>query len=262
MILVSHAMNDVAQFCRRALFLERGGVRFLGPAMDAVKLYMLAASALPGKAAGHMQADDAPRLRVQGFGEDDFWPPEGDFLDISGAGRAESGLAVCRRVALLDGSGTPCAAFEQGDTAVFFVEYRAQADLETPVAGVELISDKGVIVFGKNTLQFDCLVPERVPQGALLRFRYEVKLCLAVGEYTFGVGLTAMSPADYARRAELTHPELDARNTVLSTLSGVAGLAVTFRAVGSGPVQLTHHGVADLPGAASLSFLPGEADTL
>ncbi|GAB6036726.1 ABC transporter ATP-binding protein [Fundidesulfovibrio butyratiphilus] len=254
-ILVSHAMNDVAQFCRRALFLERGQVRFLGSAMEAVKLYMLAASGQAGRTAG--QGEGEARPLPEGFGQEDFWPAGDAFVDLAGAGRAESGLATCARVALTDVTGAPCAAFEQGDTAIFYVEYRAEADIEVPVAGVELISDKGVIVFGKNTLQFDCLVPEWVPAESTLRFRYEVKLDLAVGEYTFGLGLTTMGAADYARRADMTHPELDSRNTVLSTLTGAGRLAVTFRSVGSRPVQLTHHGVADLPGSASLSFLPG-----
>jgi lipopolysaccharide transport system ATP-binding protein len=258
-ILVSHAMNDVAQFCSRALYLERGRVKFVGPSMDAVKLYMLAASgapALTADAAEHGVLTCAP----EGFGEGDFWPPDSAFLDLSAAGRAESGLAQCLRAAVLDVQDQPARAFEQGETARFFVEYKVHADLEVPVAGVELISDKGVIVFGKNTLQFDCRVPEFVPAGSLLRFCYEVKLELGVAEYSFGFGLTAMSARDFARRSEMTHPELDSRNTVLSSLSGAGSLAVTFRTADTTPVQLTHHGAANLPGHARAAFLPaGEA---
>ena len=251
-ILVSHAMNDVAQFCSKALYLERGQVKFLGPSMDAVKLYMLSAS--PG-AAGTCSLASRP-AEVEGFGQEDFWPSDGAFVDLSGAGRAESGLATCSRLAVLDCQGQPTRAFEQGDTARFFVEYLVNANMEVPVAGVELISEKGVIVFGKNTLQFDCRVPEHVPAGSVLRFVYEVKLELGVGEYTFGVGLTTMSAKDFSRRSEMTHPELDSRNTVLSTLSNVGSLAVTFRTTDTSPVQLTHHGLANLPGNARLAFLP------
>jgi lipopolysaccharide transport system ATP-binding protein len=253
-VLVSHAMNDVAQFCTRALYLERGQVKFLGPAMDAVKLYMLSAAPGPGSAC----VQDTLLNEVEGFGQEDFWPSGEAFLDISRAGRAESGFATCVRLAVLDGHGRPAQAFEQGEKAQFYVEYQVNADMEVPVAGVELISDKGVIVFGKNTLQFDCRVPERVPAGSFLRFVYEVKLDLAVGEYAFGVGLTAMSATDFARRAEMTHPELDSRNTVLSALSNAGSLAVTFRTTDTSPVQLTHHGVANLPGSARVAFLPAE----
>lgn len=258
-VLVSHAMNDVAQFCTRALYLERGQVKFLGPSMDAVKLYMLSAAASQTTLATSCTFDALP-ADIEGFGGEDFWPSDASFLDISAAGRAESGFAQCLRVAVLDCTGQPASAFEQGDTAHFYVEYRIDAPLEVPVAGVELISDKGVIVFGKNTLQYDCRVPELVPAGSILRFVYEVKLDLAVAEYTFGVGLTAMSAADFARRAEMTHPELDGRNTVLSSLSNVGSLAVTFRTTDTAPVQLTHHGVANLPGTARAAFLPGCLD--
>ena len=252
-VLVSHAMNDVAQFCKRALYLERGQTRFLGPAMEAVKLYMLAARPT---GAGPLASAESGLEPPQGFGEADFWPGPDDFLDISGAGRAENGLAECSRVAVLDHQGAPSLAFEQGGLANFYVEYRVLADLEVPVAGVELVSDRGVIVFGKNTLQYDCLVPEFVPAGSILRFRFQVKLDIHVGEYSFNVGLTTMGAKDFARRSEMTHPELDSRNTVLSTLSGVACLAVTFRQTETSPVQLTHHGLANLPGQASLAFLP------
>jgi len=251
-ILVSHAMNDVAQFCSRALYLERGRVKFLGPSMDAVKLYMLAAASTPSPSWGLPEAPSS----VEGFGQDGFWPDESLFLDISAAGRAESGFARCAGVAVLDCTGQPARAFEQGDTALFYVGYEVLADIEVPVAGVEIISDKGVIVFGKNTLQYDCRAPEYVPAGSVLRLTFEVKLDLGIGEYTFGVGLTSMSAKDFARRAEMTHPELDSRNSVLSTLSNVGGLAVTFRTADTSPVQLTHHGVANLPGTAGLAFLP------
>ena len=260
-ILVSHAMNDVAQFCRQALLLERGRARFLGPAMEAVKRYMLAASpqTQPVKA-GSLDEAQAVEERPQspeGFGGGDPWPPESAFLDISGAGRAESGRVECLRAALLDANGEPATAFEQGDTARILTEYLVHEDMEVPVAGVEIISDKGVIVFGKNTLQYDCRVPEFVPAGSVLRFVFEVKLDLGLGEYTFGAGFTAMSARDFARRSEMTHPELDACNTVLSTLSGLGSLAVTWRTADTSPVQLTHHGLANLPGVARAAFLPG-----
>jgi lipopolysaccharide transport system ATP-binding protein len=255
-VLVSHAMNDVAQFCSRALYLERGRVKFLGPSMDAVKLYMLSASP---EASGSCSVA-APAAAVEGFGQDDHWPGDEAFFDISSAGRAESGMAECVRMAVMDCQGLPGRAFEQGDTALFFVEYRVNTDMEVPVAGLELISDKGVIAFGKNTLQFDCRVPEYVPAGSALRFAFEVKLDLAVGEYTFGVGLTTMSAKDFARRAEMTHPELDSKNTILSILSNVGSLAVTFRTADTTPVQLTHHGVANLPSTARVAFLPAKGD--
>lgn len=256
-VLVSHAMNDVAQFCSRALYLERGQAKFLGSSMDAVKLYMLSAS--PGASGSCSLA--APATAVEGFGQDDYWPNDEAFFDISLAGRAESGMAECVRMAVMDCQGLPGRAFEQGDTALFFVEYRVNADMEVPVAGVELISDKGVIAFGKNTLQFDCRVPEYVPAGSVLRFAYEVKLDLAVGEYTFGAGLTTMSAQDFARRSEMTHPELDSKNTILSILSNAGSLAVTFRTADTTPVQLTHHGVANLPSSARVAFLPAEGES-
>ena len=40
-VLVSHALNEVEQFCQRALLLHGGRVTFEGPAIEAVKRYYL-----------------------------------------------------------------------------------------------------------------------------------------------------------------------------------------------------------------------------
>ncbi|MFP5260257.1 MAG: Wzt carbohydrate-binding domain-containing protein, partial [Acidobacteriota bacterium] len=133
-----------------------------------------------------------------------------------------------------------------------FCRYAVRHDLEVAVAGVELINDKRVIVFGKNTLQFDSDHPSLTPAGSSLRVRFDVKLDLAPGEYTFNLGFSALNHEDYRRRASLSHQELESRTTVISILTRAGDFLVTFRSRDTTPVQLTHHGVANLPGQATL----------
>ncbi len=40
-LLVSHSMPDIEQFCERAILLDRGTLRFIGPASEAAKHYYL-----------------------------------------------------------------------------------------------------------------------------------------------------------------------------------------------------------------------------
>uniref|UniRef100_I2Q1W9 ABC-type polysaccharide/polyol phosphate transport system, ATPase component n=1 Tax=Desulfovibrio sp. U5L TaxID=596152 RepID=I2Q1W9_9BACT len=248
-VLVSHAMNDVAQFCHRALLIERGKVAFLGDAAAAVKRYMVgdgggATSQVLGEAAPSL-----PNLPSEDAAEG-FWPAADAFLDLSAVAVAANDWAACTHVAVCDTSGQACRAFEQGETVSIFCRYAVAHDIEVAVAGVELVNDKRVIVFGKNTLQFDCDHPTAVPAGSSLRVRFDVKLDLGPGEYTFNLGFEAMGVADFNRRASLTHQELDSRTTVISILTRAGDFMVTFRSRDTSPVQLTHHGVANLPGQA------------
>ena len=77
-VLVSHALNEVEQFCQRALLLHGGRVTFEGPAIEAVKRYYLiapegvaaAGTPLPGEARGGDR---------RGSGA---WPVPEAFLDL------------------------------------------------------------------------------------------------------------------------------------------------------------------------------------
>ncbi len=258
-MLVSHALNDVAQFCNRALYLNRGRVEFWGGAAEAVKLFMLKSqTGIPGETRTGQDAELAKAVAASLESEEaaqGFWPAEDAFLDLSGVAEASNGWTKCTHAALCDAEGRPCRLFEQGETAYVYCRYEIFEDMDVPVTGIEFINDKRVIVFGKNTLQFDCPVPECVPAGSVLRARYAVKLDLAPGEYTFNLGFVALSRKDFERRADFSHPELEARCTVAGVLSAVGGFMVGFRSIGALPVQLTHHGIANLPGEAGMELL-------
>ncbi|MEA5089907.1 ABC transporter ATP-binding protein [Solidesulfovibrio sp.] len=255
-VLVSHAMNDVAQFCHRALFLERGRTIFCGDAAAAVKRYMVgpggktATTAVMEPASLDLPAEDA---------DAGFWPAPEAFLDLAAVAAAENGFATLTHVAVCDVAGNPCRAFEQGETVSIFCRYAVTTDIEVAVAGVELINDKRIIVFGKNTLQFDCEHPTATPAGAIVRVRFDLSLDLAPGEYTFNLGFSTLSREDFARRAALSHQELESRTTVISILTRAGDFMVTFRSRDTTPVQLTHHGVANLPGSASMQLCGGNA---
>ena len=256
-VLVSHAMNDVAQFCHRALLIERGRVAYLGDAAAAVKRYMVG----DGGAAPRSSGETTP-LSLELPAEEEaegFWPDADAFLDLSAVAAASNDWAACTHVAVCDASGHACRSFEQGETVSIFCRYVVAHDLEVAVAGVELINDKRIIVFGKNTLQFDCEHPGATPAGASLRIRFDIHLDLAPGEYTFNLGFSALSLADFNRRSTLSHQELESRTTVISILTRAGDFMITFRSRDTTPVQLTHHGVANLPGSASMQLCGGDA---
>jgi lipopolysaccharide transport system ATP-binding protein len=255
-ILVSHAMNDVSQFCHRALLLDRGRMEFLGDAGEAVKRYMVA----PGKTFDMAPADGSPAALsgVTELDPDMPWPEPTEFLDLSRAAAAESGASVCLGLALCGTDLKRRGGFVQGETAVVCAAFKVLTDIEVPICGAEFTDSRRVIVFGKNTLQYDCPSPAFVPAGTVLRFTFETALDLAPGDYTLGVGFSTVSRRTYDNRASIPHHGLDEKTTILSIHSNAAPFTIAMRPLGSTPVQLTHHGVANLPGRAHCAALaPG-----
>ena len=176
-----------------------------------------------------------------------MWPPSEAFLDITAVPQVSNSWARCTGVALCNSQGEPCHVFQQGETASFFYEFELLQDIEVPIGGIVIQNDKGVIVHGRNTLEYDAAVPIWVSQSKRLRFRQDIALEVAVSEYTFEVGLATLSHSDYEARGLYTHAVLYDKILRLCHLPAVGQFAVTFRHRGT-PVQLLHHGVANLPG--------------
>ena len=153
-VLVSHAMNDVEQFCEWALLLHRGDVIFQGAASEAVKRYYL----IEQEDRLAVQAQPEPLPQTNGStpeptsADADFWPSPEAFLDISGVAQVSNGWARCTGVALCNSHGQPCRVFQQGETASFFYEFELLRDIEVPIGGLVIQNDKGVIVHGKNKI--------------------------------------------------------------------------------------------------------------
>jgi len=253
-ILVSHAMNEVEQFCERALMLDNGEIQFLGSAVEAVKrYYLLEQGMIPEKSEPAPPAESAPAHFEPG---DTPWLDSITLLDTAGKPQASNGWASITGLAVCNAANQPCLVFEQGEVVSFYFEALVERAIQVPVGGVELLNEKGVIVHGKNSLLAGTSVPRQVAAGSKLRFRQDIQLNLACGEYTFNVGVAVLSAADFDRRAAYPNSTLDAKTSVLTILPNAGSLAVVFRRKGD-PVQITHFGIADLPGRISLNVQPG-----
>lgn len=245
-LFVSHSMADIEQFCQRALVLDHGDVAFAGPASEAVKrYYLIEQQHAPAALVRPSAATSVPP--VGAAGEEEFWPAPEAFLDLTNVTQVSNGWARCTGVALCDTEGGACQVFEQGATASFFYEFELLQDLEVPIGGTVIQNTRAVLVHGKHTLQHDSLVPLSVARGSRLRFRQDISLDVEVDEYSFEVGLATMSRYHYEHRGLVTHQDLHASIVRLCHLPAVGRFSVTFRR-DARPIQLLHHGVANLPG--------------
>jgi lipopolysaccharide transport system ATP-binding protein len=263
-VLVSHSMTDVEQFCDRTLLIDRGRVEFVGSSVESVRRYFLldqhqrSIGSVPARAVNMTRSEDhvAP---TPDTGHSSFWPQPQAFLDISGVSQVSNGGARCVAVALCDEEGSARHVFHQGERAHWYFEFELLADVEIPAGGVVLHGATGVLVHGKSTLEYGTLVPTGIPKGARVRFHQEIVLELGVGNYSFEVGLAAVSPDGYDSRDRLTPGDLHAQLTMLCLLPQAGPLTITLRRHGL-PVQLLHHGVANLPGSCEVTVVPPDAE--
>lgn len=258
-IVVTHSMLDVEQFCQRALLLDRGRPIFMGQAQEAVKRYYLIEQEMRGTPMRERleQSSEVSDIRYDeaGFG----WPAERTFMNISGLSQVSNGWATCTAIGVYDSQGMPTRILQQGETISFLYEYLLQKDIDVPIGGLVLQNEKGIIVHGKNTLQYDTAVPQRVKAGQRLRFRQDIQMDLASGEYTFEVGLAAMSAADYESRSSLTQSDLQ---VLVQRLCHVPAVGPITIAMGKpGPfTQVPYHGLVGLPGNCEVSIPAPEDD--
>jgi len=250
-ILVTHSMGDVEQFCERAVLLDHGKPFFYGKAVEAVKHYYLLEeeghNRHRSKSPETGMSFPAPVLENAGY----FWPEENAFMDISGFTQISNGQAYCSGVAVCDASGRPCLSFSYGEKAVFFYEFTIQETLDIPISGIVLQNGKGIIVHGKNTLQQEASLPRVLPVGSKVRFRQEIVLDIEQEVYTFEVGLAAISWEDYMHRRKFPPEELPAHYTRICHVPNLGPFSVTLLRE-KGVPYMTHHGIANLDGTVEV----------
>jgi lipopolysaccharide transport system ATP-binding protein len=257
-VLVSHSMPDVEQYCERAILLDHGKQRFIGAATEATKHYYLLyqaqpiATAVPNRIADSNESLSAessssiPRPPADAPLVDR--PPSEAFIDLSNAPQVSNGQARCIGVALCDEAGQPCNSFRQGDVAVFYCEFQLTEDIGVPVFGVVITNDRGIIVHGKNAWQYDNDdVPLGLGAGSRVICRQEIALQLGLGEYTFELGLAAVTQSEWEKRRFMSHENWQSRYLTVCVVTNAGQFSVGF-AMKNGVPVLTHHGVADLPG--------------
>ena len=242
-VLVSHGLGDIEQFCDRALLVDRGEPLFVGPSAAAVKQYYLVESRGRIASAPRVQAASGEAASTHVL----EWPDTLPAHTVPDTAQRMDGWARCVAIGISDDADEECRVFEQGQDATFWYEFEALRDTEVPVVGLVIQSDKGVIAHGKSTLESGAEVPNGLRQGERFRVRHRIALELGLGEYTFEIGLAMMNREIYAQRRQLPHAELSAAMVWLCAVPAAGQFSVVFRRT-TGQVQLLHHGVANLPG--------------
>lgn len=250
-ILVSHGMNEVEQFCDRVLLLNKSKELMCGDSKEAVKRYYLLDQ--------HQEKRNTPveprNADIENSAEQQFpenWSlRERVFFDLSHAKEISNGKVKIINVGSFDNEGYARVNFEQGETCYFYYEIEVLQDINLPLVGIVFTNQKGTIVHGKDNVQLETNIPDRVFAGTTLKCLQCVKLDLQVGEYTIEIGSATMLRDEFDNRMYQSQEEVNANMERLSNMLNAGRIAVSEKKIGQ-PMKNMFHGCCDLPGSISI----------
>lgn len=232
-ILVTHSMDDVMHYCDEVLLLHKGEALFIGNAADAINKYY---------ALGHVSAkklinEDAARMNEvannmvdfessESVSNSNFQWPDGMTIDLSQREQTGDGAVICTKVGLTTVEGESCQVFHQFDVMKIYVEFKVLLNLETPVVGFVLRTDKGIIVHGRNTGQCGSSVPETVVSGQRILVAFEIPLDFASGEYLLDVGFATWPRVLHANLNRSSMPEIESESIRHCVVSSVINFSI------------------------------------
>jgi ABC-type polysaccharide/polyol phosphate transport system ATPase subunit len=241
-ILVTHDIASVGQFCNKVMVLHQGSQIYYGNPVDGIRKYfaLQRTENLPFARSGTLTVS-SPRQVIDQF----KWPSPEAFLNLDHASIESTGQARLIGVALCNEQNAPCSLFEIGQSAVFYYEFALDDQINVPIGGITLVNEKNIFVHGKNSLQHQIEAPTKAGSDTTLRFRQSIKLDIAAGNYTFVIGLATLNALEYEHASQMPLETLSEKVVRVLSASRIGAFSVMLRTEGQ---ALPHHGLADLPG--------------
>lgn len=264
-ILVTHSMPDVLQFCDDALLLHEGRALFHGDPAEAVNRYMALGKqtkerARPSTSAGVPNHQAAREYASNAAPATDClaWP-EAASVDLSSVEQTGDSKARCLRAAILDDDGKGRNLFRQFERLFIHVEFEALIDLDAPVVGIVIRTDRGPVVYGINSGQARAKVPGHIREGELIRAVFDFELSVGLGDYVIDLGFATWPSDLLVNESRVSMAELEAESARHCVVS--AGLNFTVLARGNlGFAAQPFYGMADLHGKVRLSIVEKERE--
>lgn len=254
-LFVSHGMTTVEQFCDRAVFLDHGRSIFVGPAIEATKLfYIHNQPSLKKIEVSQGGLSEQKKIEPKKNDHELFWPNNQDFNDMQKQPQIGTGSARLVRYVICDESGNPCNHFEQSSRAFFYYEFELKESIGVPLGGIVLQNARGINVHGKGSLEYAIRAPEETPANSFVRCIQAIELNLEVGEYTFELGLASIDAESYKNMELMDHDKVFSKIHRLCHVPQAGIISVGYRQVHADS-QLTHHGIADLPGTFDIRII-------
>jgi len=249
-VLVTHDISAINQFCDSVIVLDRGRLAYHGDTVGGLRTYF-----------SLQRTGDVTTVQIRhGLSEPALtkamapvdWPMPSEYLPLAAASIQSTGDARFTAAALCDESGVATNVFQMGDVAVFYIEFQIDRDLDVPSCGILLVNERNLILHGRNSMQHGTVA---VPAagGTRVRARQWMRLDIGPGRYTFVVGLASIPPHIYERASEMSHAVIDQHTTRIMTVANIGAFTVTLRREG---LELPFHGLCQLEGGSQIDQTP------
>jgi lipopolysaccharide transport system ATP-binding protein len=240
-LLVSHDMRSIGEFCEHTLLLHQGKSVYFGPSNQAINEYYrltkppVSVEGATGQAV-HESSVDSADLPDSG--------PALEPIPEEKTGPAD-GAARFIGFALLDDRREPCRVFRQGSWVTIVFDLKVFNDIENVSAGIMLRDDRGSFLHGKYHFQADFAGLRSCRAGEVVRWSVSMRALLSAGQYTISLDLVRI-PAHAIRNGKLSFADYDQNYERISVAAAIGAFGVTFD-TGRPGSEFSHIGVFDLP---------------
>lgn len=196
-VLVTHALDQVAEFCDRAIVLEAGQVAFDGPAGPAIQ---------------RLRKDfEVIRLRNAGLAATEV-VEQADSLAIT-------------NVSLLTSDGEPLGTLQSGEGLIMDVSLSVPESISDWNIGMGIESSIGQVIFGTNS---EILEIDTEPIQGKVKFRFVIdKLPLGGGQFWVHASFGTLTSGELFRVPQAASFMVDENSSNAGVLSAVATGALT-----------------------------------
>jgi lipopolysaccharide transport system ATP-binding protein len=168
-LFVSHDLEAARAICQRAVWMDGGKVRTIGPVGQVVEAY------------------DRHVAAQMGFASQERFPVENTHEPVPEAQRWGSREVEIVSVRLLNDQGTECQTFTTGEPVAVQIDFIAHRQVERPVFGLAIYRGDGFHVTGPNNQQAGLEIPAIYGAGSVMCTVDE--LPLLTGDYTLSVAV-------------------------------------------------------------------------
>lgn len=190
-VIVSHSLGQIEQFCDRSIWICDGAIRMEGTPRDVHPVYLdyMARQSMTTLDKNEEPQEEEPQNEEPASeqAEPAAGQTQPQACEQPSKNRWGSGDACFTRVRLLNAQGKETDRFLTGEKMDIVMEYTVKKPLKNPVCGIGIFRNDGLQCYGTNT-QIDRLEALDLGTGGEIVVSLERNLLLQ-GEYTLDVAL-------------------------------------------------------------------------
>ncbi|MGB0561653.1 MAG: ABC transporter ATP-binding protein [Spirulinaceae cyanobacterium] len=263
-VLVTHNMDTVQQYCDQIVLLHRGQNIFQGEPRLGITEYnklhhqsniqsTISDQITPSNTLNRNSIVDFANLESV-----ENWPDDTVFNLFSSPTDTDYPLV---RYAICDHAGNAKNVFFIGETAYIFAEFLPKITIASPSIGLNFFNRFNVKVYGKASHLQAITAPPLVSAGNSIQFAQTLKLDVQADQYVLGFFLLTLPPTVYQCLDSLSRSEVTEQAQICAVYDQVTSIIVREK---QRLTQDSHMGLCNLPGVLQLSICsapePSEPD--